>query len=271
MVRPLACVGIVYLLGSLYSPQLVAEELTHPVDAIWQEIWKGSLVKAEAEIDRLDAKRYRNEIELFHGAVLWEKKDYKQAIQILSRIKPVYDERQEKISTARISSASGNQAASDDELNYFRLYTYLALSKAGSGQMNEDVEADFIRVLSNPPIAAQSTRSNLLLDTLTYFGATELVLGRYERALGSFLQAHYIMKGGSALLNSEYARAGEYNVACAYAKLHQPDMAIVWLKKSLSSNLESRWATILSDHDLDDIRHDQKFLDFIKERQSDVR
>lgn len=264
-------VGIVFLSVSLSSPQLYAAEgPTPPIDAIWKDVWKGALVEAEAAINRVDVTAHHNEIELLRGALLWEKHDYKHAIETLSRMRPVYDELQRKISAAKIFGGAKDQAASENELNYFRLYTYLALSKATSGQMDDDAESDFLRILSNPSRAEESTEGAMIVDTLNYFGAIEFSLGRYERALGSFLQVHDIWRINS-LLNTEPAKSTEYNIACAYAKLRQADMAIVWLEKSLSLNPQNRWKKLLSDKDLDDIRHDKSFLDFIKGHNSDAR
>jgi Flp pilus assembly protein TadD len=55
-----------------------------------------------------------------------------------------------------------------------------------------------------------------------------------------------------------------YNLACSYALLKQPDLALTTLKKALELGYRD-FRYIHSDHDLDSIRRDSRFKKLIRE------
>lgn len=242
---------------------------TDPVlmEKIWKLIENSNIDEAQSLLYKIDPVSNHNELSLYRGAIFWQQKNYQQSNKILSEIMPFYDQRHEDIQEKRIDLVVNHQAR-QDELNYLRLYIYLSVGKVALGQRNEITEKYLLNVMANLPMAAESSAQ--YSDAISHYAYTEFALGKYERALGAYLQTYYILNRRS-LEDTEYARLVEYNIACTYAKMGQADETVMWLKKvillkpekSILWTAEKFWNLILIDHDLDGVRNDETFRKFI--------
>jgi Flp pilus assembly protein TadD len=92
------------------------------------------------------------------------------------------------------------------------------------------------------------------VEILKALGDAYTRAGRYEDGLGIDL-ALARLRPGEALV--------WYNLACSYALLGRKDEALVSLERAIVLGYrDARW--ISEDHDLDSLKHDQRFVDLLR-------
>jgi tetratricopeptide (TPR) repeat protein len=164
--------------------------------------------------------------------------------------------------------------SNDERTLYYRLKALSGKARYHLGQTDESVRMDLMDGLSyedkDPMISVPD------IEGLQILALMSLSAGRYEEAIGYWGR---VVVGGEKLAKSrdlsdkekEFFHATEYNIACAYSKLGKVERVLEWLGKSVSYKPEERLEFILADRDLDNVRDDPRFLEFISGMKNQIK
>ena len=164
----------------------------------------------------------------------------------------------------------GREWSNEKKVLYGELKTLHGRLRFHLGQKDESVLEDLLAGISSyHTVSYIPDGESLQFSALIYFSS-----GRYEKAI--FYWNQLLTRPGAAESIAEknetkesegikdFYHATEYNIACAYAKLGNVDQTLSWLRKSLVHKPKERLQSILTDHDLDNVREDSRFKDFIR-------
>ena len=194
------------------------------------------------------------------AAIFYKYKRNKEALSLLHG--------HEALRSLYLENPDNKKWTDDKRLDYYGLKALTGKVRYQLGERDDSVRKDLMAGVSyddNAPLIAMPDA-----QALQFVAILSLTMGHYEQAVFYWGRTLKVVKkifsaepdgGGEAA--DDFIHATEYNIACAYAKLGKIDKTLTWLKKSLIYKPEERIEFIMTDHDLDNVRKDQKFKQFI--------